>query len=75
MKIILTLIMCSYTSQSCLPPLVWHENFIDMYECMNAGYSESLKKAEKIGREEINKHGIYIRFTCTEEIKKEKTIT
>jgi len=42
---------------------------------MNAGYSESLKKAEKIGREEINKHGIYIRFTCTEEIKKEKTIT
>jgi hypothetical protein len=33
---------------------------------MIAGYDESKRKMEEIGREEANKHQIYIRFTCTE---------
>jgi hypothetical protein len=31
------------------------------------GYEESLNKMEEIGREDVNKHNIYIRFTCTPE--------
>ena len=37
------------------------------YECMIAGYEESLKKAKEIGPEEINKYGTIIKFYCLEE--------
>ena len=66
MKIILTLIMCSYSANTCLPPHEWPTKFNDMYDCMNAGYEEANKKMIEIGREEVNKHQVYIRFTCTE---------
>jgi hypothetical protein len=29
------------------------------------GYEESMKKMREIGREEVNKYNMYIRFTCT----------
>ncbi len=66
MKILLTLIMCSYTASTCLQPYEWPERYPDMHHCMIAGYDESKRKMEEIGREEANKHQIYIRFTCTE---------
>jgi len=31
---------------------------------MVAGYKQSLLKTEKIGRTDINKHNIYIKFSC-----------
>jgi len=65
MKILLTLIMCSYIQGSCLQPYQWPEQYNSMYECMLAGYEESQKKMKEIGRVEVNKHEIYIRFTCT----------
>jgi hypothetical protein len=36
-----------------------------MYDCMQTGYEESQKKMREIGRLEVNKHQVYIRFTCT----------
>jgi len=65
MKIILTLFMCSISAGECLPPYQWPERFNDSYDCMQFGYKESQKKMEEIGRVEVNKHGIYIRFLCT----------
>ena len=65
MKIILTLIMCSYIQGTCLQPYEWPTQFDDMYDCMQAGYEESQKKMTEIGRLEVNQHQIYIRFTCT----------
>ena len=65
MKIILTLIMCSISAGECLQPYVWPTSFKDSYDCMQFGYKESHKKMEEIGRVEVNKHGIYIRFVCT----------
>tara|TARA_R100001594_G_scaffold95752_1_gene130070 strand:+ start:1955 stop:2080 length:126 start_codon:yes stop_codon:yes gene_type:complete len=38
-----------------------------MYECLNAGYKESLRKSKEIGRKDINENGIYIRFACKEK--------
>jgi hypothetical protein len=35
-----------------------------MFSCLNAGYKESLSKSEEVGREEVNKHQIYIKFIC-----------
>ena len=65
MKILLTLIMCSYTEATCLPPYEWPEQFNDMYNCMLTGYEESQKKMIEIGKQDVNKHQIYIKFTCT----------
>ena len=64
MKFVLTLIMCSYVQGSCLQPYEWPIQFNDMYDCFQAGYEESQKKMTEIGRNEVNKYQIYIRFTC-----------
>ena len=65
MKFILTLIMCSMSAGECMPPYQWPERFRDSYDCMQFGYEESYRKMEEIGRVEVNKYGVYIRFTCT----------
>ncbi len=51
MKFLLTLIMCSYVDQVCLPPHPWPTQFDDAYDCMMVGYDEAKAKLEEIGRE------------------------
>jgi len=72
MKIILILYMCSYTAGSCLPGHEWPKKFDDMYDCMQAGYTESIKKMEEVGREDVNEYEAFIRFAC---VKEEETST
>ena len=67
MKILLSLIICSQVHTTCMPPYEWPETFNTTYDCMMFGYEESMNKMREIGRVESNKHGIYIRFTCTPE--------
>ena len=67
MKIILSLIICSQVAGTCLEPYEWPERFNTQYDCMVFGYQESLNKMEQIGRTEVNKYNMYIRFTCTPE--------
>ena len=64
MKIILTLLMCSYTAGECMPPYHWHETFDDPYSCSIFGYEEAARKLREIGREEVESHRISITFTC-----------
>ena len=65
MKILLSLIICSSIAGECMPPYPWPDTFNTKYDCLHFGYEESIRKLEEIGREDINKHGMYIRFTCT----------
>jgi len=65
MKILLSLIICSSVAGECMPPFDWQETFRTKYDCLVFGYEESLKKMKEIGREEVNKHGIYLKFYCT----------
>ena len=67
MKFLLSLIICSSVAGECMPPFDWKETFRTKYDCMTFGYEESLNKMKEIGREEVNQHNIYIRFTCTPE--------
>jgi hypothetical protein len=67
MKILLSLIICSQVANTCMPPYPWPDTFNTTYDCMIFGYEESLKKMKEIGRQEVNKHNIYIRFTCNPE--------
>jgi hypothetical protein len=48
-----------------MDPYPWPEKFKDSYDCMQFGYEESKKKMAEIGRSDVNKHGVFIRFTCT----------
>ena len=64
MKIFLSLILCSYVGDVCMEPYVWPESYNSTFDCMIAGYEEALNKMKEIGREEVNKHGIYIKFDC-----------
>ena len=61
----LILYICSAAANTCIEPYTWPDTFDTSYQCMLKGYEESYKKMEEIGRVEVNKHGIYIRFTCT----------
>ncbi len=65
MKIILTLLMCSYASGECMPPYKWPTEFDNMYDCSIFGYEEAARKLKEIGREEVNKLGVSITFRCT----------
>ena len=71
MKIVLFMIMCSGLANSCLEPhkLNTYDTF---YDCMSAGYKESLEKIESIGPEEVNEYKIFIKFYCTPEETNEK---
>ena len=48
-----------------MPPYQWSDLFNSQYDCLMFGYEESKKKMKEIGREEVNKHNIYVKFYCT----------
>ena len=65
MKILLSLIICSSVAGDCMPPYEWPETFRTNYDCLMFGYEESMNKLKEVGREDVNKYGMYIRFFCT----------
>ena len=67
MKFVLALVICSQVQQTCLPTYEWPEAFNSQYDCLMFGYEESMKKMKEIGREEINKHNIFVKFYCTQD--------
>ena len=67
MKILLSLIICSQVAGTCMPPFQWPNTFKTQYDCLMFGYEESIRKMEEIGREEVNKYNMYIKFYCTPE--------
>ena len=73
MKITLAFLLCSYVAESCLPPYIHPVKFNNEYDCMIAGYSESLKKIEEIGPEDVNGYSMYIKFGCYESSTEDET--
>ena len=60
------MLVCSFVSGTCTPPLVINEKFDNMYDCLMRGYEESISMTMDVGREEINKKGLFTRFACRE---------
>ena len=60
MKFILTILICSQVAGTCLPPYQVPEKFDDGYDCMITGYEMALDKLQEMGREDVNKHNIFI---------------
>ena len=69
MKFILTFLMCSVIDgkTTCLQPFQSEVEYVDAYECMLDGYNESYNKIVELGREDVNKYNIYIKFGCYED--------
>ena len=66
MNFILTMILCSATSGTCMPPFQVDKFYKDGYDCMIDGYKMSLQHTEELGRDDVNKYNIYIKFGCNE---------
>ena len=58
------LLVCSLEAKTCMPPIQLPSQFNDSYDCMVRGYNESLRTIQEIGRENVNRDGIYIKFVC-----------
>ena len=67
MKFLLSMIICSSVYNQCLPPHTMPAVYPTHYECMIAGYNESIKKAKEIGPKDINQYGTIIKFFCMQE--------
>tara|TARA_R100001591_G_scaffold476_1_gene1113 strand:- start:317 stop:535 length:219 start_codon:yes stop_codon:yes gene_type:complete len=65
MEFLLVLTICSSVVGDCLPEYTWRDSFRTHYDCAQFGYKEAQKKLEEIGREDVNEHGIMIKFSCT----------
>ena len=75
MNFILTMFICASTAQGiqCLPPVKFDILYKDGYDCMVDGYIKSHEKMVEFGREEVNKHKIFIKFGCYEDISNKPT--
>ena len=71
MKFVLTLLICTQVGGTCLPPYKVPEKFDDGYDCMVTGYEMALDKIQEMGREDVNKHNIFIKFGCYQEQKQQ----
>ena len=66
MKVILSLLLCSYVAETCLPPYIYPVEFEDDYTCLMTGYEQSKIKLEQIGEKDVNEHRMYISFNCVQ---------
>ena len=66
MEVALIIYLCSALQKTCMDPYIWPDRFYDQYGCMIAGYEEAGKKIAEIGRKEVNKYDLYIKFNCQE---------
>ena len=75
MNFLLTMFICASTAQGvqCMPPIEFDILYKDGYDCMVDGYIKSHDQIVKIGRDEINKNKIFVKFGCNEDFSNKKS--
>ena len=68
MNYLLSILMCSTVANTCMPPHTFTEVYDSSYTCLIDGYQKSIDKLEEIGQSEVDKHGLYLKFECTQLI-------
>ena len=69
MEFILSMILCSQITGTCLDPYPMPSKYVDLYRCLQAGYVESAIRHEEIGQEFVNENKLFIKFLCQEVTK------
>ena len=64
MKFLLSMIICSQVAGACMDPYPWPITFDTQYDCLMKGYQESIVKMEELGRTDVNKYNMFIKFYC-----------
>ena len=54
MKILLTIVMCSATTNMCIPPFTMPDIYEDYYTCLLDGYKLSQEKTIQLGQKDVN---------------------
>ena len=77
MEFLLTMVICSIIDgkTNCIPPITLEEKYKDGYDCMVSGYTKSHDKIVEIGRDDVNKYKIYIKFGCYEDQSHKATVS
>ena len=65
MKFLLSMIICSQVAGVCMDPYPWPVTFDTQYDSLMKGYQESIVKMEELGRTDVNKYNMFIKFYCT----------
>ena len=68
MEFVLTMVMCAFVEgkTTCMQPHSFEDKYIDAYSCMLDGYTRSYDKIVELGKDDVNKFNIYIKFGCNE---------
>ena len=68
MEFVLTMVMCAFVEgkTTCMQPHSFEDKYTDAYSCMLDGYTRSYDKIVELGKDEVNKFNIYIKFGCNE---------
>jgi hypothetical protein len=69
MKIMLAMVLCTAVYQQCQTPFAMPTTYDNFYQCMIAGYEEAKKKTIEVGKDIVNKDGIYIKFYCVNDTR------
>ena len=65
----LIMIICAQVESTCYPPITLNKTFYTSYDCLQEGYKESQTLLKELGKEQVNKNKIIIKFTCLEKNK------
>ena len=68
MEFVLTMVMCAFVEgkTTCMQPHSFEDKYTDAYSCMLDGYTRSYDKIVELGKDDVNKFNIYIKFGCNE---------
>ena len=77
MDFVLTIIMCGFIDgqTTCMRPHTFEDKYKDAYSCILDGYTKSYDKILELGREDVNKFNIYIKFGCYEDQSNKTSIS
>ena len=77
MKFLLTMVICSIIdgNTTFIPPITFDEKYKDGYDCMVSCYTKSHDKIVELGRDDVNKYKIYIKFGCYEDQSYKATVS
>jgi hypothetical protein len=67
MKFVLTMILCSSISNSCMDPVKMTDVYYDDWQsCIVAGYEQSIIKSKEFYPTDFNEYKLFLKFYCQE---------
>ena len=69
MKLMLVMHLCSALFNTCPTSNIMPATYNDYNTCITTRYVESLNRIKAMGKEDVNKYMIFIKFICTKDTR------